>query len=355
MNEKVLFITRKYPPKKGGMELYSYNLITNYSGENKAITLGKSQINLIWFLPYCFFYALFNAKKFDVIEIGDMLMSSVGWAAKKRNNNIKVVATIHGLDITYPNKLYQIYLKLFSYGFEMYVPNSIYTTEIAKGKGYFPLECIPPATLNKEKSVFPQKDKIEFCKKYNIKPDSYIIATTGRLVKRKGVEWFISNVMPQYSNPQLVYLVVGEGNMREAIELSIDKYKENRVLLLGRISDADLSELYANIDVFLMPNIYVENDVEGFGMVATEACAANTLVVAANLQGIRDAVCNNVNGILFESGNANELISILEDIYSNSDKYRKIQENARDYVMNKYTGEAVAQRYKKIFENLQNK
>ena len=49
---KTLFVTRKYPPQKGGMESYSYNLIQNYKGEKKVIALGKAKIHLLWFLPY---------------------------------------------------------------------------------------------------------------------------------------------------------------------------------------------------------------------------------------------------------------------------------------------------------------
>ena len=349
---KVLFVTRKYPPAKGGMEAYSYNLITHYTGEKKSIVLGKKQTHLIWFFPYTFFYAFFHAKKYDVIELGDMLMSAVGWVAKKRNKNIKVVATVHGLDITYSKKIYQKYLKMFSYGFDMYVPNSSYTLEVAESRGYGPLICVPPATLNENNTIFPPKDKDKFCKKYEISPDSFVIATTGRLVKRKGVEWFIRNGLANYENKQLVYLVVGVGPMEEEIKAAIQETGEKRVKMLGKISDEDLLELYTNIDVFLMPNILVENDVEGFGMVATEACAASTLVVAAEIQGIKDAIKNNTNGILYEPGNKDALINILDDVYNNPDKYDSIRNNTRSYVLSKYTGNAVAKSYSEIFENL---
>ncbi len=351
-SSKILFVTRKYPPAKGGMEAYSYNLISNYCGDKKAIVLGKKQINLIWFFPYCMLYALFNAQKYEVIELGDMLLSAVGWIAKKRNKSIKVVATVHGLDITYSKAIYQKYLKMFSYGFDMYVPNSTYTLEIALKRGYQPLECIPPATLNDDNIVFPSKNRNLFCEKYQINSDAFIVATVGRLVKRKGVEWFVRNVLAEYNNPNLVYLVVGTGTMEEEIRRAIKETGDDRVRMLGKISNDDLLEMYTNIDVFLMPNILVENDVEGFGMVATEACAANTLVVAANIQGIRDAVVNQENGILYDAGNSKELELLLEDIYRNSFQYEDIKKNARPFVLNRFTGEAVAQRYSDIFNRL---
>ena len=205
---RALFITRKYPPEKGGMELYSYNLIQNYTGDKKVIKLGKKQINLLWFIPYCLIYTIIFARKFDVLELGDMLLSCIGWTAKKVNKNIKIVATVHGLDITYKNKLYQFYLRLFSGNFDMYVPNSSYTKHIAEEKGYHPLHIIFPATLPNKIAEERCLNRQQFYKKYNISLNSKILITTGRLVKRKGVEWFISEVFPAINKFDIFYLII---------------------------------------------------------------------------------------------------------------------------------------------------
>ncbi|MDR1601380.1 MAG: glycosyltransferase [Tannerella sp.] len=52
------------------------------------------------------------------------------------------------------------------------------------------------------------------------------------------------------------------------------------------------------VDAFLMPNIPVEGDMEGFGLVCLEASACGTLVFAADIDGIPDAVRNGKNGFL---------------------------------------------------------
>lgn len=349
---KVLFVTRKYPPKKGGMEAYSYNLITNYSGPHKAITLGKSQKHLFWFLPYCCLYALFNARKYDVIELGDMLISAVGWVARKVNPKIKVVATIHGLDITFPNPLYQWYLKHFSYGFDLYVPNSTYTGDVAGKAGYDPRTMVPPATLNGENTLFPPKDHARFCSRHGLSEDSIVLFTAGRLVRRKGAEWFVRNVMPLLQDPRLVYLIAGEGAMRPEIEKAIADAGETRVQLLGRVSDEELKDLYNNADIFLMPNILVPNDVEGYGMVAVEAAAAGTLVVAANIQGILDAVTDGKNGVLYEAEKPERLKEVLQTYLDDPGAYEEVRSGARNYVMGHCTGEAIAGTYKRLIEEL---
>ncbi|MEJ0072837.1 MAG: glycosyltransferase [Candidatus Saccharibacteria bacterium] len=51
-----------------------------------------------------------------------------------------------------------------------------------------------------------------------------------------------------------------------------------------------LYALYNASDLFVMPNIPVANDIEGFGLVATEASSCGTPVIGSDLEGIKDAV-----------------------------------------------------------------
>lgn len=337
---------------KGGMESYSYNLISNYDGDFKAITLGKKQIHLIWFLPYCFLYTLFNCRKYDVLQLGDMLLCGIGWFAKKINPTIKVVATVHGLDITYANPIYRLYLRMFSKGLDYYVPNSSYTEQIATKQGYFPCTVIPPATLSGKAAQQDICTRGDFLKRYNIDEDTFIICTVGRLVKRKGVEWFIRNVLPELSHNKIMYLVVGSGEMEGEIRQAIEDTKTTKVKLLGRVSEQHLNDIYAHSNIFLMPNIYVDNDVEGYGMVAVEAAAAGCLVVASKMQGITDAVKDGVSGLFYEPENVQQLKELLNHIIEHYSEYKKITITAQAYVMDECTGTAIATKYKNLIQNL---
>lgn len=350
----VLFLTRKYPPQKGGMESYSHNLISNYSGKKKVIALKKKQIHLLWFFPLCLLYTIFFVKKYDILQLGDMLLCGIGWIAKKINPSIKIVVTVHGLDITYSNFIYQFYLRLFSKGFDMYLPNSTFTNDVAQKKGYYPTKIIFPATLEQQRFENLKKEKKTFYQKYDIPKNSIVLCTTGRLVRRKGVEWFIKNVFPLLNNPNIFYLVVGTGYMKNEIEKTILQNKENRIKMTNWVSDKELDEIYINTDVFVMPNILVENDIEGYGMVAVEAAAAECIVIAAKMQGIEDAIVDQVNGLLVEPENINEFAKVINSVINNLEQYQWLQKKARNYVMKECTGKKIAEDYLKIFEVLLN-
>ena len=86
-------------------------------------------------------------------------------------------------------------------------------------------------------------------------------------------------------------LVVGDGPdaglVREARERLEDP---GRVLLLGVLDDDTCSMLRRHCDLFLMPNVATEGDVEGFGIAPLEAMYFGTPVVAFAVDALVEAV-----------------------------------------------------------------
>ncbi len=66
---RVLFVTRKYPPKIGGMESLSYALTTGFAEPKTIIALGRPQSHLVWFLPYVIVRVALSAHRYDVIHL----------------------------------------------------------------------------------------------------------------------------------------------------------------------------------------------------------------------------------------------------------------------------------------------
>ena len=74
--------------------------------------------------------------------------------------------------------------------------------------------------------------------------------------------------------------------------------------VLGQVSEALLVTLFQGSDLFVMPNIPVAGDLEGFGVVMLEAGLCGLPIVAAELEGIRDVVREGENGVLVSPGDA---------------------------------------------------
>jgi phosphatidylinositol alpha-1,6-mannosyltransferase len=128
----------------------------------------------------------------------------------------------------------------------------------------------------------------------------------GRQVKRKGVIWFLESVMPRL-DPDYIYIIAGDGPELAAIRTRIRANKwGQRVFALGRVTGNVRKILFNTADIFVMPNITVPGDMEGFGIVVVEAGSCGLPVVASNTQGIRDAVVEGKTGYLVAEGDAEQ-------------------------------------------------
>ena len=352
---KLLYVTRKYPPAVGGMENFSYNLYNNFDAdkvEKDIIYLGGPQKNLLWFYPYALIKTLIKAGKYDIIFIGDALLCGIGFFTKLFNPKKKVAVNVFGLDITFKNKLYQLYLKLFYNRFDKYISISTETDKAFKKRGGR-RSCVICCGVDTDQFSGECADYGEICRKNGIGPDDTVIVTVGRLVKRKGVEWFVGNVMPLLKNEKVKYLIIGDGEDRDRIKETIKKHGlSDKVKMLGRVENDELNAVYTNADAFIMPNIHVDGDMEGFGLVAVEASLAGLAVFASGIEGIRDAVIDGKNGWILESRNAEQYYRQIKDLCANRDEYRRKAAGYSRYTRENYSWSSICARYVELFENM---
>lgn len=350
---QLLCVTRKYPPSVGGMEKYCFELFSCFTEDKKVnkkiLALGKSQKHLIWFFPYCLFYLIFNARKFDVIYYGDSLLCGPAFFGKLVAPRTKAIVDVHGLDVLFPNKIYQFYLNCFYRCFDRYICNSRNTEQILHNMGIKNTvvinRAVPVGKFDKT-----EVDKATLRKRYDLPENAMVLLTVGRLVRRKGVAWFVHNVMPRLKGHDIYYFVVGGGEEQCKIQeaISVNGLNE-QVKLLGKIPEEELNRLYTNSDVFVMPNIPVENDPEGFGIVAIEASLAKLIVVASNLDGIGDAVVDGKNGYLLKPEDADAYTEKILEIRKNPNYFIKMADIFSDYTKENYSLENISRQYLDVF------
>ncbi len=357
---RVLFITRKFPPSVGGMERLSYELITNMRKrlDCSAITWGRSQKYLFFFLPIAFIKSALHLSsgKYDLVHVGDALLCPLGLLLK-RIFRVPVAINLHGLDMTFPNRFYQWMIRSCLPRLDLFICISGNTRDIALKKGV-PMEktCVIECGIQIDTMKPPadrdgMRHRLEQRLERNI-DGKKILVTVGRLVKRKGVGQFIGTILPNIlrAYPNLLYLVVGEGDEEEEIRKRIARNGlEDKVLLLGRIRAGELEDLYGASDLFVMPNIVVEGDVEGFGIVAIEASLAGLPVVAFGIEGIRDAIANGENGFLIEPGEDDAFASAVIDLLRNDEKRKSMGERGKRFTEIRFSWEPISRKYTDAF------
>ena len=305
---KLLFITRAYPPQVGGMEKFASDFYENFKKKGSIDLIANSGGKKM--LPFFFIKALFflviNSKKYNVIHIYDAVLSPLILIIKSFSNT-KVSFTVNGLDIVYSRFGYQKFIPFFLRKADKIFAISQHTKEQCTLRG-LPKEkvMVIPVGLNFDSDKMFSEEKISSIRsKFNIPiTGNKILITVGRLVKRKGHAWFVEHVLKKLPH-SYIYLIVGEGPERNLIaDVARASNLTKQVYFLGRVSDEEKNCLYQIADLFVMPNIHVENDQEGFGIVLLEAGKYGLPVIASNIEGVRDVLINHVTGRLIKEKDA---------------------------------------------------
>jgi glycosyltransferase involved in cell wall biosynthesis len=316
------------------------------------------------------FYCL--TREIDILHMGDGVMTPMGYILKLLTGK-KVTFTAYGKDINLKMRFYQWIMPFFFRQMDAVFCISRYTMDECLKVGIARDRChVVPCGLDVGKLDFPEHSeglKSDFLDRYNLALKGRgILLTVGRLSKRKGVLWFIESVMPEIRN-DYIYLVVGDDkteisdirswfgvrkiSYRSEIEETIQELKlEENVFLLGKIPFADLRQLYVIADIFIMPNISVPGDMEGFGIVAIEGGYAGIPVIASDLEGIRDAVLNEKTGALVQEKNIEQYIEQIRKWTKLGKTNPALRQEISRLVINNFEWSVIAGQYLEKFELL---
>ncbi|MCA9439562.1 MAG: glycosyltransferase family 4 protein [Candidatus Omnitrophica bacterium] len=122
------------------------------------------------------------------------------------------------------------------------------------------------------------------------------IARTGRL---KGAQVFTDAISRLRDlHPKIHWVVLRVGDLPPGLP--------NETEILTAHNDQDMADFYRRLDIFAMPSLY-----EGFGLPALEAMACGAAVVASDVDGVLEFAENEVNSIVFPTGESAALAESL--------------------------------------------
>ena len=96
-----------------------------------------------------------------------------------------------------------------------------------------------------------------------------------------------------------------------------------------------------------MPSYY-----EPFGLVAIEAMAAGTQVVASDVGGLRHTVVHNRTGLLVPPRNAEALATALGELLARPEKRQSMGRLGREWVESRFSSGAVARQILSLYQSL---
>ena len=215
---------------------------------------------------------------------------------------------------------------------------------------------IPPGVDTCHFYPIPDDEAKEFL---GIPREDLVVLFVGRIEPLKGVDTLIramSCYRFQEKTPPVYLVIIGgdpnaspeamSAEMARLQQLCRDLCMDRMVVFLGKRGQDTLPYYYSAAEVLVMPSHY-----ESFGMVALEAMACGTPVIASQVGGLAFLVQDGVTGYHIPDGDSDALCEKLLGLIDNHELRRQMGLQASQYA-SEYAWENIAQKIITVYQNL---
>jgi len=275
--------------------------------------LGKALGYLAFYLS-SFFLSLFGT--WDAVYIHYASHSSPGVLLARKLKQFTVYTNVHGSDVMPENakqeKFQYFTRRILALSQKIIVPSAYFARCVGEKYGICPekLHVCPSGGV----------DVNNFYPRETVSNPVFTFGTVGRISHGKGWDTLLQAcaAMPD-RNYRLI--IAGDGPERGAMEDMLRTlHLEENVRLLGTVSHSQLPEIYSSLDVFVFPT---RRDGESLGLVAVEAMACGTPVIASDYAAPADYVKSGFNGEKFPVGDGLALRDALVSFRALPEETRK--------------------------------
>jgi colanic acid/amylovoran biosynthesis glycosyltransferase len=171
--------------------------------------------------------------------------------------------------------------------------------------------------------------KLPVCRAKNREPGPIRILSVARLVPKKGHAHQLAAcaVLREWGIP-FELRIVGDGPLRRQLETGIDS-----VTLCGARSEEEVEAAYRWADIFWHTGVVAaDGDRDGLPNVVPEAMAHELPVICGRAPGVREAVENEVTGLVVDVTNTAELAGAAKRLAGDEPLRRRLGQNGRRWV-----------------------
>lgn len=148
----------------------------------------------------------------------------------------------------------------------------------------------------------------------------------GTLFEHKGAHVLIRAVRSLPERDDLQVKIYGRLNEFPAYvsELRALAAADARIQFCGTFPNHEIGKIFSELDALIVPSLWYENT----PLVVYSAQAARVPVIASNTPGLAEVIAHDVNGLLFEPGNAQALANLLQRASDDRELLPRLAANA---------------------------
>ncbi|MDJ0536093.1 MAG: glycosyltransferase [Xenococcaceae cyanobacterium MO_207.B15] len=183
------------------------------------------------------------------------------------------------------------------------------------------------------------------------------LATTGRLIEKKGIEYSIraiAKVVQKY--PEIEYNIIGDGALRESFEQLISELNLGHIIkLLGAKQQQKIIKILHQSHIFIAPSVTAANgDRDAPINTLKEAMAMGLPVISTHHGGIPELVEDGVSGFLVAERDSNAIADKISYLIEHPECWGEMGQAGRSCVEAKYDMNKLNDELVKVYEQLMN-
>ncbi len=385
---EALFVSYKHPPSIGGIQIQNKALVDSIEQTHRVHRLiwdGRSPLPLFLATAAARTLGILRANpEITVVHLCDALMG-LAMLPLTALTDVPIVVTVHGLDIVLPLKLWEHITVRRLNRYAAVIPVSEGTAQACRDRGVAPskLRVVKNGVDIALGDIAPDPGYRARLEERLGAPlaSRRIIVHIGRAVRRKGLSWFLNQVLPRLDE-DVIFLMIGPRNRRmertatllgwlpdslaqqltQVLALPLDEPEiqgalerpelQGRAFELGAMPFGEMMQTLMLADLFVMPNVPVAGDAEGFGLVALEASMCGLPVVVSGMEGIIDAIVDGDNGVHVPPLDADAWVARLSELLAAPSNLATLGERGREFTRYTFSWARMADGYRDVFREV---
>lgn len=286
---------------------------------------------------------LLRRERFDILHTHLFHANVLGRLAARAAGVPVVVSTVH---VAEPRRWHVLLEGLTSGLVDRFVTVSEAVRRYMLRRAHLPAEKV----LVIRNGVDPARFRLprgRFRRAEGIGPEEFLITTVGRLDVQKGLVYLLRAAREVAARrPEVRFLVVGEGPLRDRLLRERDALGlGERVRFLG--FRRDVPRILVDSDLFVLPSLW-----EGLPIALLEAMAAGLAVVATDVEGVREAVTHEQEGLIVPPGDPEALAAALMRVVEDAGLRERLAASAHRRAVEEFGWEKVVAATMALYERL---
>lgn len=276
-----------------------YHLAVMHKGSGKLQKL----LGYAGFYLKSFFCSLFGS--YDAVYVHYASHSSPGVLLARKLRRFTIYTNCHGSDVIPKDrgqeKMQKNTRSILSLSQKIVVPSEYFKKVVQEKYGVSEEMLFVCASGGVDTDVFYPAEKF-------VEQRPFTIGFAGRMIEGKGWDILIQ-ACAKFSDRDFRLVMVGDGPQKpKMLEMLKTLQLDSVTRLHGLLPQKELAQVYNDIDVFVFPTELEES----LGLVAIEAMACGTPVIASDYAAPAYYVVNGENGYKFPVGDSEALAEVLQ-------------------------------------------